>query len=59
MLVLGFAGIRMTDGADLSCDLRGQIPEPQGNPLHDSLSPLGQVGAGWKERWHDEATKFP
>lgn len=57
-LVLGFAGTRMTDGADLLCDLRGQIPELHGNPLHDSLPPLGQVGAGWKERWHEEATKL-
>ena len=58
MVVLGFAGTRMTDGADLLCDLRGQIPELHGNPLHDSLPPLGQVGAGWKERWYDEATKL-
>lgn len=57
-LVLGFSGTRMTDSADLLCDLKGQIPELHGNPLHESLPPLGHVGAGWQERWCDEATKL-
>ncbi|WP_320534045.1 lipase family protein [Robbsia andropogonis] len=55
VVVLGFAGTRMTDMGDIRCDFNGQIPQTHSNPLGDDLPSLGAIGGGWLQRWHTEA----
>ncbi|MFC3393614.1 XopAP family type III secretion system effector [Brenneria rubrifaciens] len=56
-VVLGFSGTRMTESADLLCDIRGQLPLAHVNSLNTDLPSLGHIGAGWQERWQFEASK--